>query len=152
MPASLVMSLDNLNSSSSSFSSFSSMKFWSKVSSTVVVIKGVIGSSKVKEWNDNLLQMGNVVYKLMTGSYASLTAPLMGGKDGLQKEMHNFYRRNDTLVLVQFHRGCGVIVELQTCIMPDKGVNKQYTPRDFNNPNYVMGFVDSTKEECKALL
>ncbi|KAH9302579.1 hypothetical protein KI387_014162 [Taxus chinensis] len=157
LPASLVMSSESPNSSSSpstsssSFSSFSSMKLSSKVSSAVVAIKGVAGSSKAEEWNDNMLQTGDVVEELKIGSYATLTAPFKGGKSGLQKELHKFYRRNDTLVLVRVRRGRGVIAELQACITADEGAKKQYTLRALSDPNYVVGFVDSTEEECKAL-
>ncbi|GLJ22458.1 hypothetical protein SUGI_0422800 [Cryptomeria japonica] len=122
-----------------------------KSSNPVVAIKGVAGSSKAEEWNDNMLQTGDVVEELKIGSYATLTAPFKGGKSGLQKELHKFYRRNDTLVLVRVRRGRGVIAELQACITADEGAKKQYTLRALSDPNYVVGFVDSTEEECRTL-
>eukprot|EP01018_Ginkgo_biloba_P032880 Gb_37248 [translate_table: standard] len=118
----------------------------------VVAIKSVAGSSKAEEWNDNMLRTGDVVEELKIGNYATLSAPFKNGKSGLQKELHKFYRRNDTLVVVRVRRGRGVIAELQACITPDDvGGKKQYTLRAISDPNYVVGFVDSTEEECLAL-
>lgn len=119
----------------------------------VVAIKGVAGSSKAEEWNDNMLQTGDVVEELQIGNGATLSAPFKNGKSGLQKKLHKLYRRNDTLVQVRVRRGRGLSAELQACITPDENAAKKqhYTLRALSDPNYVVTFIDSTQEECFAL-
>lgn len=119
----------------------------------VVAIKGVAGSSKAEEWNDDMLQTGDVVEELRIGNGVTLSAPFKNGKSGLQKELHKFYRKHETLVQVRVRRGRGLTAELQACITPDECAPKkqQYTLRALSDPNYVVALVDSTLEDCLAL-
>lgn len=119
----------------------------------VVAIKGVAGSSKAEEWNDDMLQTGDVVEELRIGNGVTLSAPFKNGKSGLQKELHKFFRKHDTLVQVRVRRGRGLTAELQACITPDDGAAKkqQYTLRALSDPNYVVALIDSTQEDCFAL-
>lgn len=119
----------------------------------VVAIKGVAGSSKAEEWNDDMLQTGDVVEELRIGNGVTLSAPFKNGKSGLQKELHKFYRKHETLVQVRVRRGHGLTAKLKACIMPDESAPKkqQYTLRALSDPNYVVALVDSTLEDCLAL-
>ncbi|ERN11697.1 hypothetical protein AMTRI_Chr03g44870 [Amborella trichopoda] len=117
--------------------------------SSVVAIQCITGSSKAEEWDDNMLQTGDMVEEITIGPVSSVSAPFEGGKSGLQKVMGKAYKRGETSIEVRVRRG----VAIQGCIVPGEGPvsKKNYMVRSLNDPNYAVGFMDISESECVAL-
>ncbi|KAK9123055.1 hypothetical protein Sjap_012657 [Stephania japonica] len=128
--------------------------------SAVVAIECLTGSSKAEEWNGNMAQTGDIVEQIKIGSFLCHQAPFKSGKSGLQRILHESFKRKETSIQVRARRGgrgdhAPEVVEFQACIVPDEkqaGGKKQYVLRSISDPNYAIGFTDRTENECVALL
>ncbi|KAF9597348.1 hypothetical protein IFM89_017251 [Coptis chinensis] len=133
----------------------------SSPSPKVLTIECLKGSSKADEWNGNMLQTGDIVEQLKIGvggnhnNCLSLQAPFKNGKNGVQKILHDSFKKKQTSILVRVRRGNHEFVELQACIVPNElsgsGRSNKYILRSISDPNYAVGFIDRTENECFAL-
>ncbi|KAK7272026.1 hypothetical protein RJT34_28370 [Clitoria ternatea] len=119
----------------------------------VLSIECLKGSSKGDEWSGDMLQTGDIVEELRIGSSVNsqirFKSPFKGGKTGVQKILHDAYKKKETSIAVRVRRGADEVVELQACIVPNEFVNKkQFVLRSISDPNYVVGFLDRTETEC----
>ncbi|KAG6629982.1 hypothetical protein I3843_14G122700 [Carya illinoinensis] len=135
----------------------------SRSSPTVLSIECLKGSSKADEWTGDFLQTGDIVEELRIGNSSSrrmgtsgtlllFTAPFKNGKSGVQRVLHDAYKKKETSILVRIRRGADEFAELQACIVPnDSAGKKQYILRSIADPNYTVGFLDRTESECLEL-
>ncbi|XP_077214931.1 uncharacterized protein LOC143849680 [Tasmannia lanceolata] len=119
----------------------------------VVAIECLTGSSKADEWNGDMLQTGDIVEELKIGNSPSpIRSPFKNGKSGVQKLLHNSFKRNETSIQVRVRRGRDEFIELQACIVPNVTTGRRhYMLRSIHDPNYAVGFVDRTEGDCFAL-
>ncbi|KAI9081974.1 hypothetical protein K1719_036236 [Acacia pycnantha] len=119
----------------------------------VVSIECLRGSAKSEEWSGDMLQSGDIVEELRIGSSPNsmirFQAPFKNGKSGVNKILHDSYKKKDTSIAVRVRRGPHDFAELQACIVPND--KKQYVLRSITDPNYVVGFLDRTESECFQL-
>ncbi|OVA04811.1 histone H3 [Macleaya cordata] len=124
-------------------------------STTVLAIECLKGSSKADEWNEDMLQTGDIVEELKIGNYLCVPSPFKNGKNGVQKLLHESFKRKETSIQVRVRRGGGIqgeFIQLQACIVPNESAGKkQYMLKSIDDPNYTVGFVDRTEGECVAL-
>lgn len=121
----------------------------------VLTIECLKGSSKADEWNGDMLQTGDIVEELKIGSnYLSVQAPFKNGRSGVQRLLHDAFKKKQTSIQVRVRRGGGEFVELQACIVPNElsgGKSNRYMLRSITDANYAVGFIDRTESECFAL-
>ncbi|XP_010265795.1 PREDICTED: uncharacterized protein LOC104603460 [Nelumbo nucifera] len=117
-----------------------------------VAIECLKGSSNADEWNGNLLQTGDIVEELKIGSYMCVRSPFKNGKSGVQRLLHDSFKKKVTSIQVRVRRGTDEFIELQACIVPNESAGrKQYMLRSIGDPNYAVGFADRTEIECLEL-
>ncbi|KAK9170143.1 hypothetical protein Syun_002283 [Stephania yunnanensis] len=86
------------------------------------------------------------------------TSSFKNGKSGLQRTLHESFKRKETSIQVRVRRGrrgdhAEEVVEFHACIVPDeKAGGKKYVLRSISDPNYAIGFTDRTEGECVAML
>ncbi|GKU94084.1 hypothetical protein SLEP1_g7618 [Rubroshorea leprosula] len=123
----------------------------------VLSIECLKGSSKADEWTGDMLQTGDIVEEIRIGSDSgsantTLGTPFKNGKSGVQKILHNSFKKKETSILVRVRRGSDNLAQLQACIVPNQsGGKKQYMLRSIADPNYAVGFADRTEAECFEL-
>ncbi|TKY48357.1 putative MTO1 protein [Spatholobus suberectus] len=122
----------------------------------VLSIECLKGSSKADEWTGDMLQTGDIVEELRIGSSANsqirYKSPFKGGKNGVQRILHDTYKKKETSIAVRVRRGPDELVELQACIVPNEfTAKKSFVLRSITDPNYVVGFLDRTEAECFEL-
>ncbi|KAF7805385.1 uncharacterized protein G2W53_037546 [Senna tora] len=121
----------------------------------VVSIECLKGSSKSEEWTGDLLETGDIVEELLIGSSGNslirFKAPFKNGKSGVNKILHDSYKKKDTSILVRVRRARAPhhLPELHACIVPSD--KKQYVLRAITDPNYVLAFSDRTEADCFQL-
>lgn len=132
-------------------------------SPTVLSVECLKGGSKADEWTVDFLQTGDIVEELRIGGSGSrriggpgsvllFVSPFKNGRSGVQKVLHDVFKKKETSILVRVRRGDDEFAELQACIVPNEaGGKKQYVLRSIADPNYVFGFVDRTEAECLEL-
>ncbi|KAF5447840.1 hypothetical protein F2P56_033360 [Juglans regia] len=132
-------------------------------SSTVLSIECLKGSSKADEWTGDFLQTGDIVEELRIGNPGSrragssgstliFTAPFKNGRSGVQKVLHDAFKKKETSILARVRRGADELAELQACIVPNESAGKkQYMLRSIADPNYTVGFMDRTESDCLEL-
>ncbi|KAL8545202.1 hypothetical protein ACS0TY_005407 [Phlomoides rotata] len=138
------------SSSDSSQVSSSSTSPAAKGSNTIVLsIECLKGSSKADEWTGDMLQTGDIVEELRIGNMV-VNSPFKNGKSGVHKILHNSFKQNETSIRIRVRRGSDNFAELQACIVPGDHFigRKQYVLRAINDPNYAVGFIDRTENEC----
>ncbi|PIN06454.1 hypothetical protein CDL12_20990 [Handroanthus impetiginosus] len=141
------------SSSSSESSPFSSTSTTPSKGSTVVLsIECLKGSSKADEWTGDMLQTGDIVEELKIGTMI-VSSPFKNGKSGVQRILHSSFKQKETSIRVRVRRGSDEFAELQACIVPGEQFagKKQYVLRAIDDPNYAVGFVDRTENECLDL-
>ncbi|PWA43597.1 hypothetical protein CTI12_AA391440 [Artemisia annua] len=114
----------------------------------VLSIECLKGSSKAEEWAGDTLETGDIVEEINIGNM-SMVSPFKNGKSGVQKILHNMFKSKETSIRVRIRRGLDEYAELMACIVPNG--KKQYMLRSIDDPNYTVGFVDRTENECLAL-
>ncbi|PIA53453.1 hypothetical protein AQUCO_00900204v1 [Aquilegia coerulea] len=118
----------------------------------VLTIECLKGSSKADEWNGDMLQTGDIVEELKIGNFLSVRSPFKNGKNGVQKLLHESFKKKQTSIQVRVRRGKDELVELQACIVPNESAGKnKYMLRSISDPNYAVGFIDRTENECFQL-
>lgn len=123
----------------------------------VLSIECLKGSSKADEWSGDMLQTGDTVEELRIGSspgsMVRFKSPFKNGRTGVNKILHDSYKKKETSILVRVRRGPDEFAELQACVVPNdsSGGKKQYVLRSIADPNYVVGFLDRTETECYQL-
>ncbi|KAK9274201.1 hypothetical protein L1049_019015 [Liquidambar formosana] len=99
-----------------------------------------------------MLQTGDIVEELKIGNSVSVRSPFKNGRAGVQKLLHESFKRKETSIRVRVRRGSDEFAELQACIVPNESAGKkQYMLRAIGDPNYAVGFFDRTETECFAL-
>lgn len=110
-----------------------------------------------------MLQTGDIVEEIVMGSSGSSSgsgssssscsfkAPFKNGKSGVQKILHNSFKKKETSILVRVRRGQDEFAELHACVVPESGSKKQYMLRSIGDPNYAVGFSDRSEAECFEL-
>ncbi|KAF5188236.1 hypothetical protein FRX31_022177 [Thalictrum thalictroides] len=118
----------------------------------VLTIECLKGSSKADEWNGDMLQTGDIVEELKIGSFLCIRSPFKNGKNGVQKLLHESFKKKQTSIQVRVRRGKDELVELQACIVPNESAGRnKYMLRSISDPNYAVGFIDRTENECFQL-
>lgn len=122
----------------------------------VLSIECLKGSSKGEEWSGDMLQSGDIVEELRIGSSTNSQIryqwPFKGGKSGVQKILHDAFKKKETSIVVRVRRGSDELAELQACIVPNELASKKsFVLRSITDPNYVVGFLDRTETECYEL-
>ncbi|KAL5708030.1 hypothetical protein ACHQM5_018870 [Ranunculus cassubicifolius] len=141
------------NSTMNRSSSVSSSSSHDKSSILVLTIECLKGSSKADEWNENMLQTGDIVEELKIGTYLCVRSPFKNGKNGVQRLLHDSFKKKQTSIQVRVRRGEEEFVELQACIVPNEngGKSNKYMLRSISDANYTVGFIDRTESECLRL-
>lgn len=122
----------------------------------VLSIECLKGTSKADEWTRDMLQTGDIVEELRIGASPNalirFKSPFKNGKSGVNKILHDSYKKKETSIIVCVRRGPDEFAELQACIVPnDSSGKKNYVLRSITDPNYVVGFIDRTETECFQL-
>ncbi|XP_015952174.1 uncharacterized protein LOC107476788 [Arachis duranensis] len=124
----------------------------------VISIECLRATSKSDEWSAaDVLQSGDIVEEIRIGSSAGslvrFRQPFKNGRTGLNKILHDAYKKKETSVLVRVRRGPHEFVELQACVVPGDSSSgkKNYFLRSIADANYVVGFLDTTESECYRL-
>lgn len=122
-------------------------------SPTVLSIECLKGTSTADEWTGDFLQTGDIVEELRIGSSGRFKSPFKNGKSGVQKVLHESFKKKETSILVRVRRGVDEFAELQACIVPNDSVSqkKQYMLRSIADPNYAVGFLDRSESDCLQL-
>ncbi|KAI3892762.1 hypothetical protein MKW92_022242 [Papaver armeniacum] len=141
------MTMDRLSASSTGSNSPETK------SNMVLAIECLKGSSKADEWNQNMLQTGDIVEELKIGNYLCVPSPFKSGTTGIQKLLRESYKRNETSIHVRVRRGQDEFIQLLACIVPNESSSgrKQYMLKSIDDPNYTVGFSDRTEEDCLAV-
>uniref|UniRef100_A0A2N9GXQ9 Uncharacterized protein n=1 Tax=Fagus sylvatica TaxID=28930 RepID=A0A2N9GXQ9_FAGSY len=121
-------------------------------SPTVLSIECLKGTSKADEWTGDFLHTGDIVEELRIGNSAWMKSPFKNGRSGVQKVLHESFKKKETSILVRVRRGVDEFAELQACIVPnDSAGKKQYMLRSIADPNYAVGFLDRYESDCLQL-
>ena len=121
-------------------------------SPTVLSIECLKGTSKADEWTGDFLHTGDIVEELRIGNSAWMKSPFKNGRSGVQKVLHESFKKKETSILVRVRRGVDEFAELQACIVPnDSAGKKQYMLRSIADPNYAVGFLDRNESDCLQL-
>ena len=120
-------------------------------SPTVLSIECLKGTSTADEWTGDFLQTGDIVEELRIGNSGRFKSPFKNGKSGVQKVLHESFKKKETSILVRVRRGVDEFAELQACIVPNDSQKKQYMLRSIADPNYAVGFLDRSESDCLQL-
>ena len=85
----------------------------------VLSIECLNGTSTVDEWTDDFLQTGDIVEELRIGNLSQSKSAFKKGKGGVQKTLHESFKKKETSILVQVRKDVDEFVELQACIVPN---------------------------------
>ena len=92
---------------------------------TVLSIECLNGTSSVDEEIGDFLQTGDIIEEFRIGNSGWSKLVYKKGKGGVQKTLHESFKKKETSILVQVRRGVDEFAELQACIVPNDLVSQK---------------------------
>nr|POF19862.1 hypothetical protein CFP56_65137 [Quercus suber] len=91
----------------------------------VFSIKCLNGTSIANEWTDDFLQTRDIVEELRLENSGWSKSAFKKGKGGVQKTLHESFKKKETSILVRVQRGVDKFADLQACIVPNDLVSQK---------------------------
>ena len=85
----------------------------------VLSIECLNGTSTADKWTDDFLQTGDIVEELRIGNSGRSKLAFKKGKGGVQKTLHESFKKKETSILVWVWKGVDEFAELQAYIVPN---------------------------------